>query len=95
MLYQHWNLYDRKDFRQSLGEVSMGTCHVIMHEKLIEKISQSPYDLIVKILNKVDFGEDGLYQCHVETDVLSEGYHGQQEIIVTEDSVKFRRDTDT
>lgn len=70
-------------------------CHVLMHEKLIEKISQSPYDLIVKILGIVDYGEDGLYQVHLETDVLPDGYHGQQEIVVTEDSVEFKRDYDT
>lgn len=73
----------------------MGTCHVIMHEKLIEKVSQSPYDIIVRILSKVDFGEDNLYQVHVDTDVLPDGYHGQQEIIITPDSIQFRRDTDT
>lgn len=73
----------------------MGTCHVLMHEKLIEKVSQAPYDLIVKILGKTDYGEDGLYQVHLETDVLPDGYHGQQEIIVTEDSVEFKRDYDT
>ena len=73
----------------------MGTCHVIMHEKLIKKISHPPYDLIVEILESKDFGEDGLYQVHLYTDILPKGYHGQQEIIVTEDSVEFRRDTDT
>ena len=73
----------------------MGTCHVIMHEKLIEKVSQSPYDLVVCLLETKEWGEDGLYQVHLETDVLPDGYHGQQEIIVTEDSIKFRRDTDT
>lgn len=73
----------------------MGTCHVLMHEKLIEKVSQSPYDVIVKIISKVDYGEDGLYNVYVETDVLSEGYHGQQEMIVTNESVEFRREADT
>lgn len=73
----------------------MGTCHVIMHEKLIEKISQSPYDLIIRVLDKTEFGEENLYQVHLETDVLTQGYHGQQEIILTKDSVEFRRDTDT
>ena len=73
----------------------MGTCHVIMHEKLIEKVSQSPYNLIIRILETNEWGEEGLYQVHLETDVLSEGYHGQQEIIITSDSVEFRRETDT
>ena len=73
----------------------MGTCHVIMHKKLIEKVSAAPYDLIIRILETKEWGEDGLYQVHLDTDVLSDGYHGQQEIIVEPDSVEFRRDTDT
>ena len=73
----------------------MGTCSVIMHEKLLEKVQQSPYDVIIRILEVKDFGEDNLYQVHIDTDVLADGYHGQQEIIVTENSVEFRRDTDT
>jgi hypothetical protein len=73
----------------------MGTCHVLMHRKLVEKITQPPYDLIIKILNTSDFGEDDLFMVHLETDVLSEGYHGQQEIVVTEDGVEFKRDYDT
>lgn len=73
----------------------MGTCHVLMHEKLIEKVSQPPYDVIIKIISKVDYGEDGLYNVLLETDVLSDGYHGQQEMILTSESVEFRRETDT
>lgn len=73
----------------------MGTCQVIMHKKLLEKVQQSPYDVIVRVLESKEWGEDDLYQVHIDTDVLADGYHGQQEIIVTEDSVEFRRDTDT
>ena len=73
----------------------MGTCQVLMHKKLIEKISQPPYDLIIKILNMTEYGEDDLYFVKLETDVLPDGYHGQQEIVVTEDSVEFKRDYDT
>ena len=73
----------------------MGTCHVIMHKKLIEKISKSPYDVIICILEIKEWGEDGLYLVHLDTDLLKDGYHGQQEIVVTEDSVEFKRDYDT
>ena len=73
----------------------MGTCQVIMHKKLLEKVQQAPYDLIIRVLDAKEWGEDNLYQVHLDTDVLEDGYHGQQEIIVTEDSVEFRRDTDT
>ena len=73
----------------------MGTCHVLMHKKLIDKISQPPYDIVVNILNAADFGEDGLYNVYLESDVLPAGYQGQQELILTNGSVEFRRDTDT
>lgn len=72
----------------------MGSCHVLMHDRLLEKVKQSPYDVIIQVLRVTEF-EDNIYNVLLETDVLPDGYHGQQEIIVTEDSVEFRRDTDT
>lgn len=73
----------------------MGTCHVLMHKKLIERITAPPYDVVVTVLGMIDYGEDGLFQVHIETDILPEGYHGQQEIVVTEDGVELKRDYDT
>lgn len=73
----------------------MGTCQVLMHRKLIEKISQSPYDVIIRILKMTEYGEDDLFFVEMETDVLSDGYHGQLAIVVNEDSVEFKKDLDT
>lgn len=72
----------------------MGTCHVLMHENLLEKVRRQPYSTVIRIHSVGEF-EEGYFNVLLETDILSEGYHGQQEIIVTEDSVEFRRDTDT
>lgn len=72
----------------------MGSCHVLMHEKLLEKVKQPPYDVIIQVLRITEF-EENIYNVLLETDVLPDGYHGQQEIIVNKDSVEFRRDTDT
>ena len=73
----------------------MGTCHVLMHKKLIDKVSQAPYDVVVAILDITEFDNEGLYNVYLESDILPAGYQGQQEIIVTDNSVEFRRDTDT
>jgi hypothetical protein len=72
----------------------MGSCHVLMHEKLLEKIRQAPYNVIIEVLRVSEF-EDDIYNVLIETAVLPDGYHGQQEIIVEDESVRFRRDTDT
>lgn len=72
----------------------MGSCHVLMHEKLLEKVRQPPYNVIIEILRVTEF-EDTIYNVLIETEVLSDGYHGQQELIIAGDTVEFRRDTDT
>lgn len=72
----------------------MGTCHVLMHENLLEKIRRQPYSKDIRIHSVGEF-EEGFFNVLLETEILSEGYHGQQEIILENDIIRFRRDTDT
>lgn len=70
----------------------MGTAHVLMHVELVKKL-ENHADL--RLLSIADFGEDELHHALVESPILSEGYHGQQFIVVNDDgSIGFRRDVD-
>lgn len=73
----------------------MGTCHVLMHKNLLDMIqNETPYCEMIRILEVNYFGEN-LYNVYLESNFLDKGYQGQQEMIVDDDWIEFRRETDT
>ncbi len=71
----------------------MGTCHVLMHENLLEKV-RSQYSSSIKIYSVGEF-EEGFFNVLLESEILPNGYNGQQEMILEDGIIRFRRDTDT
>ena len=72
----------------------MGSCHVLIHKVLLEKLNSS-YSDQVEILRITEYGEDNLFNVLLESSILADGYHGQQELFIEDNRIKFRRDTDT
>ena len=73
----------------------MGTCHVLMHKNLLDMIQhEKPYCEMIRIL-EVNLFEENLFNVYLESNFLDKGYQGQQEIIIEDGWIEFKREADT
>jgi hypothetical protein len=72
----------------------MGTAHIIVHPIVLDLLTKPPFNDLVSIITSVDFG-DGMFFCLVSTSLLTDGYHGQMNVVISGDQVKLKRDMDT
>lgn len=56
--------------------------------------NETPYCEMIRILEANHFGES-LYNVYLECSLLDKGYNGQQEIIIEDGWIEFKREADT
>ena len=70
--------------------VDMGTCHVLISPKLVDKLKAESDKLRVYVWDVKDH-DDGRVQALLSSPLLSGGYHGMQAIIVEDGKpVRFK-----
>lgn len=72
----------------------MGTCHIEMSRKLLGKLLLKEWKTDIHITSASYFGEKDFYHVFLESSLLPDGYNGQMNIILEEDSFKFKKDQD-
>jgi hypothetical protein len=72
----------------------MGAGHVECHRDLRAKLKTEPYASIAKIERESIFSAD-CYLLLIKSPLLPPGYHGQQELVVDGDNIRFKRYVET
>ena len=70
----------------------MGSAHILITKEVYNIIVNKYYD-VVNILEHSLFGE-GVMILKVESNLLDEGYQGQQTVIIENDNIRFKKDCD-
>ena len=70
----------------------MGSAHILITKEVYNIVVNKYYD-VVNILEHSLFGE-GVMILKVESDLLGDGYQGQQTVIIENDSIRFKKDCD-
>lgn len=56
--------------------------------------NEKPYCEMIRVIEITHFGEE-LYNVLLESNFLNKGYQGQQEIIIDDGWIEFKREADT
>jgi hypothetical protein len=71
----------------------VGEADVLMAPGLVDKLRRAPFADAIAILSATPFDDD-LLQVRVRSPLLAGGYHGQQEIVVYDHKVRFKKEVD-
>lgn len=71
----------------------MGTAHVLMHPRFIDKICQEHASRIT-VVERTDYG-DGLYLVLLSSDLIPTGFNGEMELSIHEGRLRFKKGVDT
>jgi hypothetical protein len=71
----------------------MGTCHVTMHPRFVERVCDE-YKHQVRVVSSEEFG-DGLLLVILESNLLPAGYQGEMELSILNGQLRFKKWADT